>query len=152
MRVLTVLFVSIAMLGAAHAKKATFNSIPANIADAPVDDFLHVERRDVTHVYRWKATIPGGSIWIAHLWGGRYWPEWRYSSKRKVLDQFRNDNFENFRRVTSTAFAGSQWGYMALAEWRDRRCVVGVVMDNDNHVHDGGAGRNSARLCRGLRG
>ena len=50
-RTLIVFTILLALSGAAYAKKTTFNSVPANIADAPVaDDFLRVERRDATHV------------------------------------------------------------------------------------------------------
>ena len=143
----------IALPGAAYAEKTTFNSVPANIADAPAaDDFLHVERHDRNNVFRWKVRFPGGNIWIAKTHPGRYWSDGLYSSESRVLKMFEKSGFRNFRKVKSTAYAGSQWGYMAIANnKRDKTCVVGVVMDNDNHSHDGSMGgtlRGYAVDCR----
>ena len=138
-RTLVVFTTLLALSGAAYAKKTTFNSVPANIADAPVaDDFLRVERRDDTHIYRWNVHMPDGNIWISQTWAGRYWPEAYYSSESHVLGRFEKNGFSNFRQVKSTAYAGSQWGYMAIARYkRGRTCVVGIVLDNDNYDHDG---------------
>ena len=141
-RILVVFAILTVLPGATYAEKTTFNSVPANIADAPAaDDFLRVERQDVTHIHRWKVRFPNGNVWIATLHAGRYWPEAGYSSESRVLKRFEKNGFRNFRRVRSTAYAGSQWGHMAIAHnKRDKMCIVGVVVDNDNHAHDGGQG------------
>lgn len=140
MRSLVVFIVLSISLGAAQAKDPDFNSVPANIADAPVYVWHGIRRADRGHMFRWRAGFDGGSVWIAELHAGRHWPEWRYSSKSNVLGIFKKNGFENFRRVESIAYAGSQWGYMAVADWKDKSCVVGVVLDNDNHSHYGGQG------------
>ena len=94
MRILIALVVSAAMLGAAHAREGSFSAVPANIADAPPDEFAHVQRHDTVHAYRWKVSFPGGYIWVANLGGGRYWPEAGYSTKSRVLRMFREDGFD----------------------------------------------------------
>ena len=128
------------LFGTAQADSTTFNSVPANIADAPVKEWRSVERRDQTNVFRWQARFRGGAIWIAALHPGRYWHAWQYQSESKVLKTFKKNGFTNFRRVESTTSHGSQWGYMALAEKNYNDCIIGVVLDNDNHSHDGDTG------------
>ena len=141
MRIVITSVLLVAFLGAARADSTTFNSVPANITDAPVaNDFLHAERRDKAHVFQWVARFPNGYVWITALHSGRYWPEANYSSESRVLKQFKKNGFSNFSRVESTAYAGSQWGYMTVADSGSRECVVGIVLDNDNHTHDGDQG------------
>ena len=150
LRLITILTVAFCLSGAAHAKSPTFSDVPANIADAPVDKFLYVERRDVTYVHRWKVKIPDGNIWISKIWNGRYWSDGPYTSKSTVLGNFRKDGFHNFKRVESTG-RGSQWGYMAIADWKNKSCIVGVVLDQNDHSHDGPSGgtlKGYATDCR----
>ena len=129
------------MFGAAHAKDATFNSVPANVADAPVTEWRSVERLDKDYRFIWKLVIPNGAVWIQELHKGRYWAEWRFSSEKTVLKDFRSRGWKNIHNVESIAYAGSQWGYMAIANWKNgQECVLGKVLDNDNHSHDGGDG------------
>ena len=137
MRILIASVFLAGLFGAAQADSTTFNSVPANIADAPVKEWRGVERRDQTHVFRWHARFRGGAIWIAALHPGRYWHAWQYQSESKVLKIFKESGFENFRRIESTAYAGSQWGYMAVADRNGSKCIVGVVLDNDSFDHDG---------------
>ncbi|MCY4318641.1 MAG: hypothetical protein OXE76_05505 [Alphaproteobacteria bacterium] len=129
--------VALAACGAAQADSTTFNTVPANIADAPVKEWRGVERRDQSNVSRWQVRFRGGSVWIAAIHPGKYWQAWSYQSESRALKAFRKDGFDNFRRVESTAYAGSQWGYMALAERGGADCMVGVVLDQDNLDHDG---------------
>ena len=127
-------------LGEAEAKDTTFSRVPANIADAPVSIWHNVQRRDRGNAFRWRAAFDGGSVWVSAMHPGRYWSNAPYSSKSRVLGIFKKDGFQNFRRVESTTYAGSQWGYMAVADWKDQSCIVGVVLDNDSFDHDGPSG------------
>ena len=132
------------IVGNALAKEATFNSVPANIVDAPVSDWRSVKRQDKTYTFQYKVSFSKGNgvIWIYELHKGRYWQEWRFSSKSKILNELKEVGWKNIRNVENIAYAGSQWGYMAIANWKNtnRECIVGKVLDNDNHSHDGGQG------------
>ncbi len=133
----------VASFGVAQADSATFNSVPANIADAPVKTWRNVQRADTeigVNGFGWKAHFDSGGIWIWMAAPGSYWPEAPFTSESGVLKKFKEWGFSNFGRVESTAYAGSQWGYMAVADWRGKSCVVGVVLDDDNLSHDGGQG------------
>ena len=81
-------------------------------------------------------------MWISAIHPGKYWPEAGYSTESRVVKDFKKWGYENIRRVESTAYAGSQWGYMALANRKGRECVVGLVLDSGDFSHDGGQGGN----------
>lgn len=135
-----ILFIGVA--GLAHAKPATFSSVPANVADAPVTGWMGVEREDRHQLYQWRLRIPNGSILVSRLWNGIYFPESRYSSEKTVLDIFGKTGLDNFRRVESTASHGSRWGYIAMGKYQTADCVIGVVMARNDHQHDGPDGGN----------
>lgn len=137
---LSVLFVGLA--GTAHAQSTSFSSVPANIADAPVDRWIGVERADEHEVYQWRIRIQNGVILVSQLWRGIYWPEAWYSSEKRVLKFFRNSGLDNFRRIESTAAYGSRWGYIAMGKYKSADCVIGTVMGRNDFHHDGEDGGN----------
>ena len=130
----------VASFGIAQADSTTFNSVPANIADAPVKTWRNVQRADAAGVFRWNARFDNGGIWISAIHPGSYWSAAPFTSRSTVLGMFKEEGFNDFRRTESTAYAGSQWGYMAVADWRGKSCVVGLVLDNDGFDHDGPSG------------
>ena len=136
---------SIALIGVAgfaYAKSTDFSSVPANIADAPVDRWIDVERADEHEVYQWRIRIPNGVILVSQLWNGIYWPEAWYSSESRVLKTFRQSGLDNFRRIESTASHGSRWGYIAMGQYKAADCVIGTVMGRHDFYHDGEDGGN----------
>ena len=132
----------VGLAGPAHAKPTDFSSVPANIADAPVDRWIGVERADEHQVYRWKARIPGGVVLVSRLWRGIFYPETRYSSEKSVLNMFRKSGLDNFTRIESTASHGSRWGYIAMGKYKTADCVIGVSMARNDFHHDGQDGGN----------
>ncbi len=122
----------------------TFNGVPANIADAPVEDWISVKK---THLkdkrrFMYRMRFPYSNVWVYELYKGIYWPEARFSSESRMVKQFKESGWKNIRNVESVAYAGSQWGYMAIEDWKEsyKDCVIGRVLDSDNHSHDGGGG------------
>lgn len=125
---------------AGEAKPTSFSTVPANIADAPVQQWRDVARMDKGDAYRWRIRFPGGFMWISELHAGRYWPAWKYESESHVLQLFENGGHSGFRRIEATRSHGSKWGYIAMSNKDGRTCVVGIVLDNDSHSHDGEMG------------
>lgn len=132
----------IAIAGLSYAEAADFSSVPANIADAPVDRWIGVERADRHQVYRWTLRIPDGIVVVSQLWRGVYYPEARYSSEENVLRMFQREGLDNFRRVESTASHGSRWGYIAMGKHGTADCLAGIVMGRNDFHHDGEDGGN----------
>ena len=126
--------------GPGDAKPASFSTVPANIADAPVQKWRDVARVDKGHTYRWRIRFPGGLMWISELHAGRYWPAWKYESESSVLGILKKGGHSDFRRVEDIRSHGSKWGYMAISNRRGATCVVGTVLNNDGHSHDGETG------------
>ena len=142
--VASIMFIAVA--DSSHAKSTTFSSVPANIADAPVDRWIGVERADQYQMYQWRVRIPNGMILVSRTWNGIYWPESMFSSKDSALEIFRQAGLDNFRRIESTASHRSRWGYMAMGKYKSTDCIAGVSMDRNDHHHDGPDGGNLRRF------
>ena len=139
-KIAVAVFLPCALADMGHAKPASFSDVPANIADAPVGDWLSVERRDEGSAYRWRAVFDGGAIWVSELHAGRYWPAARYQSESGVLEMLKKGGHSSFKRVEDVRAFGSKWGYMALSSREGWTCIAGIILANDNHGHDGEMG------------
>ena len=138
------------LIGSAMAwEKVTFNSVPANIADSPVDEWHYVERERGNGITTWYLSFDDSSeMWIEVTDPGRYWRASGFTEDKWI--QYAKDwGFNGFRRIESLRWGG-QWGVIAIATRDERPCVILGVLDKDNFGHDGVQGgtlRMDAGVC-----